>query len=147
MKKERMRMKSQSGMTLIEILIVITLIAVIGAFGASKLIGMGEKGKRDATKGLMGQVGTSLDEYRRNCGSYPTTEQSLKALIEKPTIPPICNKYEPEGYIEKKQLKDGWGNPFAYESNGQKYILKCLGSDGAEGGEGLAKDFTSDDEE
>ena len=145
MKSFKKHLNNRKGMTLIEILIVITLIALTGTFAATKFMRMQDEGKQNASKGLMSEIGVALNDYRRHCNSYPTTEQGLKALIEKPSTPPSCDKYDPEGYINAKNLKDGWGHEFVYESDGNKYQLKSLGSDGREGGDAYAKDFTNDE--
>jgi len=79
-------------------------------------------------------IRNALDFYQLKTGSYPTTEQGLKALINKPTIPPI-----PSNWIQimKRESLDPWRNPYAYRFPGNKDPTTpevfCVGPDGIEG--------------
>lgn len=142
-KRTQVRMH-QDGFTMMEILIVIALIAMVAGFVGPKVMSKFERGKVDTTKIQMRQIGVSLDDFKRECGFYPLTDQGLNALITKPTGGRECKNYDPEGYIKGKQPpKDGFGNDFVYTSDGAKYELKSLGADGAEGGDGNNKDILS----
>lgn len=134
--------------TLTEMLIVIALIAMLGTFVASNVTSKFNQSKVKTTKIQIKQVGTVLDDFKRECGFYPLTDQGLKALISKPLDGRECKNYDPEGYIKGKSVpKDGFGNDFEYTSDGNKYVLKSLGNDSREGGEGLEKDLSSEDAE
>ena len=138
-------LNDQSGFTLTELLIVIAVIAMIGTFVAGNVISKFNGAKVNATKIQMKQMGNILDDFRRDCGYYPTTDQGLDALVKKPAGRE-CKNYDPEGYIKGGKVpKDGFGNDFIYTSDANKYLLKSLGNDGKEGGEGIDKDITSDD--
>lgn len=133
----------EQGFTLTELLIVIALIALIGTFVTSNVISKYNRSKVDATKIQMKQLGTILDDFRRECGFYPLTDQGLDALVSKPAGRE-CKNYSPDGYIKGNKVpKDGFGNDFQYESDGNKYVIKSLGNDGKEGGEGFDKDMLS----
>ena len=137
--------KSQAGFTLVEMLIVISLIALVGTFVTVNVIGRFQRAKVDATKIQIRQMGTVLDDFKRDCGFYPTTDQGLDALVHKPAGRE-CKNYDPEGYIKGGKIpKDGFNFDFYYESDGHKYVLRSLGNDGKEGGDGVDKDITSDD--
>lgn len=133
----------QAGFTLMEMLIVIALIGLMGSFVAVKVMDRFDKAKVDSTKIQMKQLGVILEDFRRVCGFYPTTDQGLDALVKKPDGRP-CPNYEPEGFV-KKVPNDAWDRPFSYMSDGNKYQVKSLGRDGQEGGEGYDKDITSDE--
>ena len=138
--------RNREGFTLTEMLIVIAVIGLIGSFVASNVISKYNRAKVDATKTQIRQLGVILDDFRRECGFYPSTEQSLDALIQKPTAGRECKNYDPEGYIKGKKVpKDAWTNEFIYSSDGNKYELKSLGNDSKEGGENFDKDISSDD--
>lgn len=140
----RKQLGNERGFTLTEMLIVIAVIGIIGTLVASNVIGKFNKSKVDATKIQMRNLGNILDQFKLECGFYPTTEQGLDALINKPSGGRECKNYDPEGYIKGKKVpKDGFGNDFVYESDGNKFLLKSLGNDGKEGGEGLDKDILS----
>ena len=135
----------EKGFTLTEMLIVIALIAMVGTFVTVNVMSKYNKSKIDATKIQMKQLGVILDDFRRDCGFYPTAEQGLDALVKKPGGRE-CKNYDPEGYIKGGKVpKDGFGFDFGYTSDGNKFQIKSLGNDGKEGGEGIDKDITSDE--
>lgn len=138
----------KNGFTLLEILLVLSLLAGIFAiFGGRVFTGFG-KGKAYQSKIQIEQFGQALTMYQLDCGRYPTTEQGLEALVSKPTSSPDCKNYNPTGYLNDKKTvpADAWGNPFKYSSDkANSYEIKSLGADGAEGGEGNDKDLTSND--
>lgn len=137
----------QRGFTLIEIMLVLALLGLMASFLIPKIAGQGDKGKISATKIIIKQLEGSLDAYRMDCGSYPTTAEGLKALIEPPTTKP-CKNYDPAGYLRTKKLpQDGWNHDFDYKcEDGLNYVIKSFGAGGEEGGEGAAKDITSEEE-
>ena len=85
---------------------------------------------------------TALNVYRLENFQYPSTEQGLEALIEKPSGSPPANNWKPGGYIDRLPL-DPWGNPYQYLSPGLHGDIDVysLGADGAAGGEGLNADI------
>ena len=139
-------LRNNHGFTLTEMLIVIALIALVGTFVTGQVIGKYNRAKVDATKIQMKNLGVVLDDYRRDCNKYPTTEQGLDALINKASGGPECKNFDPDGYLKNKKIpKDGFGYEYAYESDGNKYVLKSLGADNKEGGADTDKDISSDD--
>ena len=137
----------EAGFSLMEILVAITLIALATAFVGSQVYNRLEEGRAKSAEIQIRNFMTLLDDYRRLCQTYPTTEQGLEALIEPATEGPECKKYPTEGFIrEKKVPLDPWDNPYIYESEDRKnFIISSLGSDGQEGGEGSEKDIRSDE--
>jgi general secretion pathway protein G len=136
---------TEQGFSLIEMLIVIALMALVGTFVATNVIRKYDQAKVDATKIQIRQLGVILDDFRRVCGFYPTTEQGLDALVKAPAGRE-CKNYDPEGFVADKRVpKDAWDNYFSYISDGNKYQLKSLGGDGRDGGDGFDKDIASDD--
>jgi general secretion pathway protein G len=131
-----------SGMTLIEILVVLVLIGIVMGIVGGNFLARGEKAKADAAKIEIGLIGQSLDLYKLEIGRYPTTQEGLQALISQPSG--VNNWNGP--YWKKTTLpKDPWGNDYKYTSPGQTlpYEIISLGSDGKEGGEGSAKDISN----
>jgi general secretion pathway protein G len=130
------------GMTLIEILVVLTLIGIVMGIVGGNYLGQGEKAKAKAAKIEIEQIGQTLDLFRLEVGRYPTTQEGLQALITAPTGVPNWNG----PYWKKNTLpKDPWTNEYKYASPGQHgaYDLWSYGADGKEGGEGMNKDITS----
>jgi general secretion pathway protein G len=130
------------GMTLIEILVVLTLIGIVMGIVGGNYLGQGEKAKQKAAKIEIEQIGQTLDLFRLEVGRYPTTQEGLQALITAPTGVPNWNG----PYWKKNTLpKDPWTNEYKYAAPGQHgaYDLWSYGADGKEGGEGTNKDITS----
>ena len=138
--------RSEDGFTLVEILVVIALLGMIGTFVVTQLTSRFNRAKVDSTKIQMRQLGNVLDIYKLDCGTYPTTEQGLEALLSQPESGPECSNYDPNGYLKSKSApKDGFKKGFLYESDGNSYEIISLGNDGKEGGEGIDKDISSSD--
>lgn len=131
----------QRGLTLIEIMVVVAILGLLAAMIVPNVIGQGEKAKVDIARANMANIASALKMYRLDNNDYPTTEEGLKALVERP---PSAEKgqYNPEGYLHKVP-EDPWGNPYVYISPGVNgpYDLYSLGADGAEGGEGFNADI------
>ena len=130
------------GMTLIEILVVLVLIAIVMGIVGGNFIGQGEEAKRKAAAIEIGQIGQALDLYKLETGRYPTTQEGLQALVAAPQG--VANWNGP--YWKKGTVpKDPWTNEYKYTSPGQKgaYDIMSYGADGKEGGEGANKDVTS----
>jgi general secretion pathway protein G len=126
--------KNNKGFSLIEIMIVITLIGLMTGLVANKVVKSLEEGRLSATKIQINQLGTVLDNFRRLCGFYPTTDQGLQALVRPPTSGRLCKALDADGLI-KSVPKDGWNNAFEYTSDGSKYEVKSYGSGGKESGD------------
>jgi len=98
-----------------------------------------DESKLSATKIQIRQLGVILDDFRRVCGRYPTTDEGMDALIKaSPTLQ--CKNYDPEGFIKDKKIpKDPWDKEYDYSSDGNKYVIKSIGAK-----ERLNKDVDSD---
>jgi general secretion pathway protein G len=129
------------GFTLLELLIVLTLLAVIGGFLASGLGGQQDKGKASAAKVHMSTLGQALDMFKLEVGRYPNANEGLNALL---TAPGGVQNWNGPYLRDKGGVpKDPWNNDYRYTSptaNGG-YEIKSLGADGQEGGDGPAKDI------
>jgi general secretion pathway protein G len=138
-------LNNESGFTLIEMMIVLAIIGLVMSFVGTNIIRRYDQSRVDGTKIQIRQLGVVLDDFRRVCGRYPTTAEGLDALIKAPQSL-NCKNYDPEGFLKDRKIpEDAWGRPFLYESDGNKYILKSLGSSGKEESEGGGKAISSDD--
>ena len=88
-------------------------------------------------------ISAALRMYRLDNGDYPTTEQGLRALVERPATAPVPSNWSSEGYLPEAPT-DPWGRAYVYRSPGQngRYDLLSYGKDGEAGGEGLDADLT-----
>ncbi len=128
-------LSSKSGFSLLEILIALTLMGIAATFVAGKVFQSLQEGKEKAAKIQMAGLSQRLQEFRRHCGFYPTTDQGLEALVTKPGGRE-CKEYQPGGYIDGEVPLDPWNNPYSYTSDGTTFNIVCLGADGLEGGDG-----------
>ncbi|MDR3354650.1 MAG: type II secretion system major pseudopilin GspG [Synergistaceae bacterium] len=138
--------KRRSGFTLVEIMVVVVIIGMLAAIIGPRLSDNTDQARITSTKTQITQIENVLQMFHINNGFFPTTEQGLRALIEKPTIPPEPKNFPRGGYMNSKSLpKDAWGNEFIYKCPGENgdYDIISLGADGKEGGEGKNADITN----
>jgi general secretion pathway protein G len=90
------------------------------------------------TQRSMKRIVVALEDYRRACGSVPTTEQGLDALVH----PPSCGDRKHAPFL-RTIGKDAWGHLFTYESDGRTFSLTSYGRDGVEGGTGEDMDIVA----
>ncbi len=133
---------SRAGFTLLELLIVIAIIGLLASIVAPKLIGRIGKSKSIIAKAQIESFSTALETYRLDTGEYPSEEQGLKALIERPND--VLGWHGP--YLKKKIIPDDpWGQPYIYKYPGKQgdYDLLSYGADRREGGKGEDEDIVS----
>ncbi|MBA3980987.1 MAG: type II secretion system protein GspG [Alcanivorax sp.] len=138
MKKQAQR-AVQRGLTLIEIMVVVAILGLLAAMIVPNVIGQGEQARVDLAKSNMASIASALDMFRLHNSRYPTTEEGLRALVERPSNA----RSWPEGGYLSRIPEDPWGNPYVYISPGTSgpYDLISLGADGVEGGEGVNADL------
>ena len=142
------RQSRQRGFTLIEIMVVVVIIGILIGLVAPNIVGNVDEARVTAAKADIETLVTALERYYMDNSSYPTTDQGLEALVEKPTADPIPRNWRPEGYVRrKKMLQDPWGNDYRYISPGASgpFDLYSVGADGQEGGEGVQADIGQDE--
>jgi len=134
----------RNGFTLIEIMVVIVILGVLAALVVPKIMSRPDEARAVAAKHDISALMQALKLYKLDNGSYPTTEQGLKALTQKPTVAPVPNNWKTGGYLDKLP-QDPWGRDFQYLSPGVKGEVDVFsfGADGAPGGEGADADIGS----
>ena len=133
---------SEEGFTLLEMMIVLIIIAVLAGLVAVNVMGRPDEAKATATRSNLATIQGALKMYRLDNGAYPTTEQGLKALVERPTAPPAPTSWPQGGYITAPAA-DGWNKPYEYLSDGSSFSIRSLGKDGKPGGDGVDADIES----
>lgn len=136
--------RRDAGFTLIEIMVVLVIIAILGALIGPQILGRVDEARITAAKQDIRTLGTALDLYRMDNFRYPTTDQGLEALVRKPDDPAVRN-WKPEGYLKSRTVpKDPWGSEYLYLQPGTRggaYDLYSLGADGQPGGEEVDADI------
>mgnify|MGYP000698684397 FL=1 len=138
--------KRLGGFSFIEVMVVIIILGLLSSIVGVYLFDSAEQAKADATKSQIKGLETALDLYRLHNSRYPSAEQGLKALLEKPEVGIIPKNWNGP-YLRGNNLpEDGWGSPYRYLSvNGKNYEIISLGADGTDGGTDLDADINSSD--
>lgn len=134
------------GFTLIEIMVVITILGILAALIVPRVVGRTDDARIAAARQDIGAIMTALKMYRLDNGRYPTTEQGLRALFEKPTAEPLPTNWKQGGYLERTSPpKDPWGRDYQYLNPGLRGDIDVFsfGRDGQSGGEGPDADIGS----
>ena len=134
--------RKQAGVTLIEMLVVVTIIALFAALVLPKMMGSADKARKTQAKAQINSYLTALGSYKLDTGVYPTTEQGLQALRVKPEN--VNNWQGP--YVQKDIDMDPWQHPYVYKfpgDHGDEPDIICYGGDGQPGGDGLNADIVS----
>ena len=138
--------KNERGFTLIELMVVIIILGILAMWVAPKIMGRPGEAKQVKAKLDIQNLETALKLYKLDNGNYPSTEQGLQALVEKPESGIIPKKWKEGGYLEKGKVpKDPWGNEFVYLSPGLQgdFDIISYGADGVPGGENEDKDINN----
>ena len=136
--------KRMGGFTLIEIMVVVVILGILAALIVPNIMDRPDMARVAKTKQDLRALQTALNLYRLDNYRYPTTDQGLEALVEKPSIEPLPPAYRKGGYLERMP-KDAWGHLYLYLSPGVhgEVDISSLGADGQPGGEGVNADIQS----
>ena len=131
----------QWAFTLIEVLVVVAILGILAAIVVPRIMDRPDEAKRVAARADIGAIVQALKLYRLDNGSYPSTDQGLGALVQRPTSNPVPPNWKQGGYLERLP-KDPWGTDYQFLSPGVKGEIDVfsLGADRARGGEGSAAD-------
>jgi general secretion pathway protein G len=133
-------MRSARGFTLIELLVVIIVLGLLAGLVGPRIVGHVSEAKSATARTQIDLLGVALDSYRLDNGSYPSTEQGLTALRERPTREPVPSNWRGP-YLRKAVPLDPWGRPYIYRVQSSEFELQTLGRDGRPGGDGEDKDL------
>ena len=142
MRRDKQGSRRERGFTLVELLVVLAIIGLLAVLVAPRVIQYLSGAKVDTAKIQVERLAGVLDLYRLEIGQYPSQDEGLAVLYDRP-----ANAADWNGpYIRNRQsLTDPWGNPYGYRYPGQhgEFDLFSLGADGREGGDGENQDITS----
>jgi general secretion pathway protein G len=136
-----MKERTQSGFTLSEIMVVVVILGILGALIVPNIISKPEEARVASAKSDLRAIATALEFYLLDNSTYPSTEQGLEALVNRPSSYPEPRNWNPEGYLDKVYT-DPWGEPYLYFSEGTRHFeVYTFGADRQEGGEGFDADI------
>lgn len=138
--------RGERGFTLLELMIVIVILGALGAVVAPMLMDEPEKARVAQAKLQIENFSTAIKKFYLDNGFYPSSDQGLDALVEKPLSGRTPRNYPENGYISKIPL-DPWGNEYVYTTRdrGAPFEILSYGADGTEGGEGYDADIYNAD--
>lgn len=136
MKRVRQQMlnAAQAGFTIVEILVVVVIIGILATMIIPKLASRPEQARIVKVKQDLLTLQNAMDLYKLDNGIYPSTEQGLEALVNKPSSAPIPRNYKSEGYLQDIP-EDPWGEAYQYRNLGDRARVFSFGPKGREGGE------------
>jgi general secretion pathway protein G len=131
-----------SGFTLIEVMVVIVILGILAALVVPRVMGAPDRARVSKAEQDVNALASALQLYRLDNFNYPSTDQGLQALVERPTGDPPAAHWQAGGYIDQL-ARDPWDRPYQYLSPGQhgEFDVYTLGRDGRPGGEGLDADI------
>ncbi len=139
----RERKRGQDGFTLLELVLVMVILGILAARLVPNFVGRNEDAKHARAVSDLEALGTALDAFELDNGSFPSTSQGLAALMQQPGE--AENWKGP--YLRRMPKEDPWGNPYQYRApgihNSGSYDLYSAGRDGREGGAGPDADITN----
>jgi general secretion pathway protein G len=136
----------EAGVTLIEMMVVLVIIAVVAAMIVPNVIGRPDEARVTVAGTDLRTISSALELYKLDNRTYPTTSQGLSALVERPSSAPIPGNWASGGYLDTVP-QDPWGNDYVYRSPGQTgpFDLISLGANGRPGGDGVDGDISTVD--
>lgn len=135
---------SRAGFSLIEVMIVVVILAILATLLAPRVMGRTDDAKRAAAKAQIKNIESALQLYKLDNGVYPSNEQGLKALVQKPASGPQAANWRVGGYLAKVP-SDPWGHLYGYSSPSAQgeFEIVSFGADGVPGGEGKNADLVN----
>lgn len=153
-KEEKIDRNSKNGgFTLVETLVALAVMAMAAGGVTAAVNVFSHKARTYITQQTIAQYKSALQSYYLDCGTYPSTEQGLKALWEKPILVPVPSAWQGP-YLDKEIKPDAWGTEFIYVKKGSAnfpngcpenlpFAIISYGADGVSGGKGWDKDIES----
>lgn len=138
----RKRPHSSRGFTLIEVMVVIVILGILAALVVPKIMSRPDEARAVAAKQDIASLMQALKLYRLDNRRYPSSEQGLAALVDKPQLAPIPEGWKAGGYVERLP-RDPWGQPYQFLNPGLRGEIDVFsfGADGVAGGEGADADI------
>ena len=134
--------------TMVELMAVLIILGLLAAVVVRNFVGQTDRARVITTKANLRLLHMAVTQFKMDTGRFPTEEEGLTVLIEPPSD---VENWQPGGYLETTKIpQDGWKHDFIYErfpESGKPFVIKSLGANGEEGGEGYDADLYSTDAE
>lgn len=142
MQKQMNQHRRSAGFSLIEIMVVLVIMGLLISILAPNVLGRADEARVQKVFADFSAIETALRMYRLDNYDYPSSEQGLGALVERPSMAPVPANWKADGYLESLPV-DPWGRPYLYLSPGQQGAVDIFtyGADGVRGGEGQNSDY------
>ncbi len=144
--KESRKRQVRTGFTMVELMAVLIILGLLAGVVVKNFVGQTERAKVTTTKASLRQLASAVNQFYMDTNRYPAEDEGLYALIEPPSD---VQNFQPGGYLDTTDVPtDGWGNEFIYElypESGKPFVIKSLGADSQDGGEGYNADLLSTD--
>lgn len=151
--KRRKNNERENGFTFVETLAVLAVGAVLTAGAGVSAVKLIELGRKTAARESIGQFKAALQSYYIDCGQFPSSQQGLEALWQKPVLVPVPQNWNGP-YLDHEVQSDPWGSDYVYTTKGSAtfpedtvsglpFVIVCYGADGVEGGDGNDADIFS----
>lgn len=145
MKRYKAR-RTRAGFTMVELMAVLIILGLLFAMVVGNYVGHTDKARKITTQTSLKSLHTLVNQFKMDTGRYPAEEEGLGALLEQPTD---VTNWPAGGYLDTTEIPmDGWDHDFIYElnpTNGKPFLIKSLGADGQDDGEGYDADLLSTD--
>lgn len=142
MQKQMKLHRRSAGFSLIEIMVVLVIMGLLISILAPNVLGRADEARVQKVFADFSAIETALRMYRLDNYDYPSSEQGLGALVERPSMAPVPANWKADGYLESLPV-DPWGRPYLYLSPGQQGAVDIFtyGADGVRGGDGQNSDY------
>jgi general secretion pathway protein G len=144
--KPNRKKHNERGFTMVELMAVLVILGLLAAVVVQNFVGAVDKGRKTTTMASLRQLHTAINQFHLDTGRWPAEDEGLTVLVQQPAD---VTNYPPGGYLDTTEVPtDGWGNDFIFElypESGKPFVIKSLGADGQEGGEGYNADLSSTD--
>lgn len=139
---------SVAGLTLLEVMVVVIILGMMATIVTKTVLDRREEARVNLARTQISQFMGALEFFYLDNNFYPSTDQGLRALVEKPTAGRVAEKWGARTYLSATSIPlDPWGHDYFYQSPGahdaKRFDIICYGRDGEEGGEGFDADVTS----
>lgn len=138
-----MKLKRESGFTLLEMLVVLVILGLLMGLVGPRLFGKVDSSKVKTAQTQIKMIRGALETYRLDMGSFPDDKIALKYLYTKPTEAALASRWQGP-YLDDEVPMDPWGNAYLFSTKGregQPFALYSLGADGQPGGDGINEDI------